>query len=215
MDNWPNYMLNSHDYPRIVNRIGRARSRIAGMLLLTLRGIPILYYGEEIGMANVNLSKEQIKDPWEKIIHGMGRDRQRTPMQWDNKRYAGFSGGEPWLPTAQDLDEVNVNKQTYVFDSMLNLYRELLQIRKEFECLRVGDYHPLDLVENAFLFIRETKHQRILIALNFSDRASFIDLEPYSPDILLLTSYLDQRNVYLEKSYNLRPNEGIIVLLNC
>src|SRR6185312_17547381 len=97
-------MLGNHDQPRVASRIGADQARVAAMMLLTLRGTPTIYYGEEIGMQNVPIPPEAVQDPFEKNVPGMGlgRDPQRTPMQWDASPNAGFAaaGVKPWLPIA-------------------------------------------------------------------------------------------------------------------
>src|SRR5690606_11977646 len=101
---WPNWVLGNHDRPRIASRVGQAQARVAAMLLLTLRGTPTLYYGDELGMRDVPIAPEQVQDPFEKNVPGMGmgRDPCRTPMQWDTSPNAGFTTGRPWLPLAAD-----------------------------------------------------------------------------------------------------------------
>src|SRR6185369_17017347 len=101
---WPNWVLGNHDRPRIASRVGAAQARLAAMLLLTLRGTPTLYYGDEIGMHDVAIPPERIQDPVERNVPGcgLGRDPQRTPMQWSAARNAGFTQAEPWLPVAED-----------------------------------------------------------------------------------------------------------------
>ena len=98
---WPNWVLGNHDQPRIAARVGAAQARVAAMLLLTLRGTPTMYYGDEIGMRDVEIPPERVQDPWEKNEPGLGlgRDPERTPMQWDALAEAPASrAGEPWLP---------------------------------------------------------------------------------------------------------------------
>jgi len=107
---WPNWVLGNHDRPRIAGRIGREQIRVAAMLLLTLRGTPTVYYGEEIGMPQVPIPPERVQDPFEKNVPGVGvgRDGCRTPMQWTSQPYAGFSTTDPWLPLASDWRHENV-----------------------------------------------------------------------------------------------------------
>jgi len=110
---WPNWVLGNHDKPRIASRIGAAQARVAAMLLLTLRGTPTLYYGDEIGMEDVPISATQVRDPYEKNVPGLGlgRDPERTPMQWDASPHAGFSRADPWLPVGTSYRSVNVAAQ--------------------------------------------------------------------------------------------------------
>src|SRR5919205_1184553 len=101
---WPNWVLGNHDRSRVASRIGPDQARVAAMLLLTLRGTPTLYQGEEIGMTDVPIPPERVQDPWERNVPGLGlgRDPARTPMPWDGRFGAGFTTGEPWLPLGAD-----------------------------------------------------------------------------------------------------------------
>ena len=107
---WPNWVLGNHDRPRVASRVGREQARVAAMLLLTLRGTPTLYYGDEIGMHQVADRARPVRDPFEKNVPGIGvgRDGCRTPMQWDATADAGFSTATPWLPLADDYARENV-----------------------------------------------------------------------------------------------------------
>ncbi|MGW8323474.1 MAG: alpha-amylase family glycosyl hydrolase, partial [Thermodesulfobacteriota bacterium] len=133
---WPCWVQNNHDMPRSIGRLAlphesaktkKLRARAAALILLTLRGTPFLYYGEEIGMRNGNIPRKAIKDPlglryWPVY---KGRDMSRTPMQWDRGPYSGFSNVEPWLPINPDHFEVNVEAQESDPVSMLSYYKEL------------------------------------------------------------------------------------------
>ena len=107
---WPNWVLGNHDKPRIATRVGAAQARVAALLLLTLRGTPTLYYGDELGMHDVAIAPDQVRDPFEKNVPGLGlgRDPVRTPMQWTGETNAGFTTGSPWLPLADDCKTINV-----------------------------------------------------------------------------------------------------------
>ena len=107
---WPNWVLGNHDRPRVASRVGPDQARVAAMLLLTLRGTPTLYYGDEIGMRQVTIAPHEVRDPFEKNVPGIGvgRDGCRTPMQWDATDGAGFSNAKPWLPLADDYRRENV-----------------------------------------------------------------------------------------------------------
>ena len=126
---WPNWVLGNHDQPRIASRIGLLQARVAALLLLTLRGTPTLYYGDELGMRDGIILPDQVRDPQGKNI-GINRDPARTPMQWSAARNAGFGEGEPWLPLADDYEHCNVAQQAHEPDSMLALYRSLLALRR-------------------------------------------------------------------------------------
>src|SRR4051794_1494110 len=142
---WPNWVLGNHDRPRIASRVGPAQARVAAMLLLTLRGTPTMYYGDEIGMQQVAIAPEQVRDPFEKNVPGIGvgRDGCRTPMQWDGSEYAGFSTATPWLPLAGNCREENVARLAGEPRSILNLYRALIELRKNRPELVFGNYVPV------------------------------------------------------------------------
>src|ERR1043166_76709 len=126
---WPNWVLGNHDQHRIASRVGRAQARGAAMLLFTLRGTPTLYYGDEIGMRDVEIPAALVRDPFERNVpgRGLGRDPERTPMQWSAEAQAGFTRAAPWLPIAADYREVNVETQDGDAHSMLPLYRRLIR----------------------------------------------------------------------------------------
>jgi alpha-glucosidase len=106
---WPNWVLGNHDQNRIAARLGPAQARIAAMLLLTLRGTPTIYYGDEIGTPSVPIPDEAVCDPVEFREPGLGRDPERTPMAWDASPHAGFSKVKPWLPLHADWATRNVS----------------------------------------------------------------------------------------------------------
>src|SRR5262249_22311510 len=147
---------------------GDARARLAALMLLTLRGTPFLYYGEEIGMRDVPIPEDRICDPVGKRFAAIGRDPERTPMQWDGTRGAGFStANETWLPIGPDADVNNVARQANDPRSLLSFYRRLLWYRKQSPALRRGTYRPLDGPTDTFIYLREHAEQRLLVALNF------------------------------------------------
>ncbi|MGQ9630371.1 MAG: glycoside hydrolase family 13 protein [bacterium] len=175
---YPTYVLSNHDQPRHYSRYSRggkpdARAKVAAALLLTLRGTPFLYYGEEIGMRNVRIPKSQLKDPvgvryWPLSV---GRDPERTPMQWSGEAGAGFTKGTPWLPIAPDFRERNVASQSADPNSLLNFYRKLIWLRKRTPALLRGNYRCLDSENpDCFSFLRADGNQRVLVSLNFSSR---------------------------------------------
>ena len=171
---WPNWVLGNHDQSRIATRVGPAQARVAMMLLLTLRGTPTLYYGDEIGMGDAAIPPDRVRDPWEINMPGLGegRDPCRTPMRWDGGPNAGFcpEGVEPWLPMGLDLETVNVAAQTGEPASMLELTRTLLRLRRERAALRSGDYESVGTEGEVLLIARAAGDDRVLIALNLSDR---------------------------------------------
>src|SRR5260221_699691 len=127
---WPNWVLGNHDRPRVASRVGAEQARVAAMLLLTLRGTPTLYYGDEIGMRQVAIVPDQVQDPFEKNVPGIGvgRDGCRTPMQWSARPHAGFSMAKPWLPPADDFARENVVNLDAVSDSSLRPLQQLTSV---------------------------------------------------------------------------------------
>jgi alpha-glucosidase len=165
---WPNWVLSNHDQPRIAARVGQAQARVAAMMLLTLRGTPTLYYGDEIGMGDVHIPADRIKDPWavNEPEACFIRDKARTPMQWSAATaHAGFSSGDPWLPLTADWESRNVRSQQDDGGSMLALHRALLALRAEHEDLLSGDFRPVAAAESVVAYRRG---DRIAVALNLS-----------------------------------------------
>ncbi len=222
-EGWPNYVLGNHDEPRIASRVGAAQARVAMMLLLTLRGTPTMYYGDEIGMHDVKIPMERKQDPWGKNLADVGRDPERTPMQWDNRPNAGFApaGIDPWLPLAEDYPQINVAAQLDDSYSMLNLTRRLLTLRKEMTALNVGEYTPVDgLPDECLAYLRQDDAKRLAITLNFCDTELVLSLTHLAnannggKAHVLLSTYLDRNEVADLTQFRLRPNEGCILALD-
>ncbi|MBC7986114.1 MAG: DUF3459 domain-containing protein [Sphingomonadaceae bacterium] len=165
---WPNWVLGNHDRPRVASRLGEAQARIAAMLLLTLRGTPTIYYGDELGLADTAIPPDRVQDPRElrEPGLGLGRDPVRTPMPWDGKTNAGFSAAEPWLPLNADWPERNVARQTRDPGSMLTLYRDLLALRRARAALALGDFASVIGTDDVLAYERRLGEERLLIALN-------------------------------------------------
>ena len=174
---WPNWVIGSHDAPRIAARIGEAQARVAAMLLLTLRGTPTLYQGDEIGIGEVVIPPDRIRDPQElrQPGIGIGRDRSRTPMPWDASRFAGFSTVEPWLPLNPDWPTRNVAAQDGEAGSMLTLYRRLLAIRRTHAALSVGDLTLVDAPAGVLVYERAHQGKRLRILLNLTAQGIALD----------------------------------------
>jgi alpha-glucosidase len=216
---WPNWVLGNHDNPRIASRVGGAQARVAAMLLLTLRGTPTLYYGDEIGMHDVPIPPECVRDPFEKNVPGLGlgRDPERTPMQWDAGPSAGFTTGTPWLPLAEDYRAVNVAAQRDDPASMLTLYQRLIRLRREEPALAVGAFEPVPAGGDLIAYRRrdpsDARSRRFLIVLNLgSQRQTFRQAGPAGGRVVLST-LLDREGEQVKDAVDLRDNEGIIVEL--
>jgi alpha-glucosidase len=211
---WPNWVLGNHDNPRIASRVGIPQARVAAMLLLTLRGTPTLYYGDEIGMRNVAIATDRVRDPFEKNVpgKGLGRDPSRTPMQWDRSRYAGFSAGEPWLPLSDDYLLVNVDAEQHDPSSYLSLYRRLLALRRSHAALCIGEYSPLSGSGEVLAYIRQAGPERMLVALNLGNDPCTVPLESLGlQGRAVLSTHLDRGNELISSAIALRSNEGLIV----
>ncbi|MFG1204444.1 alpha-amylase family glycosyl hydrolase [Xanthobacter aminoxidans] len=213
---WPNWVLSNHDRPRVVGRLGPDQARVAAMLLLTLRGTPTLYYGDEIGMAQVPIPPERVQDPFEKNVPGLGlgRDGARTPMQWDDGPFAGFSTVEPWLPLADDFTEVNVKLERGEAASLLTLTRALLALRRAHPALSVGLWSPVAAVGDLVAYLRQGEGEGLLVALNLGGNPLSATLpEAVGGGRLLLSTFCDRAGEQVGDTIDLRPNEGIVVQL--
>lgn len=216
---WPNYVLGNHDEERLANRISLAQARVAAMLLLTLRGTPTLYYGDELGMSGVSVPSKKQKDPFGRRVPGLGRDGCRTPMQWSEAPNAGFSmpdTEELWLPLQKDYQQVNVGKQLDQSTSLLNLYRHLLAYRRSTPTLQRGDYQPIEpSTSETFVYLRHLLgYQPILIALNFTSQEQILRFPQFGTGRLAISTHLDRSDPVDLSNLHLRADEGMIVELN-
>ena len=205
---WPNWVLGNHDQPRVATRVGAAQARVAAMLLLTLRGTPTLYQGEEIGMHNVAIPPELVHDPVEHNLPGLGlgRDPERTPMQWDASPNAGFSTALPWLPLADDCATHNVAVEDADPSSMLSLYRALIERRRALPALSVGSYRQVYVDEALLVYARAHAGQELVIALNLSHAARPLPEVLGQQRRLVLSTYLDAGQAGV-----LRADEGVLL----
>jgi alpha-glucosidase len=214
---WPNWVLGNHDNPRIATRIGRDQARVAAMLLLTLRGTPTLYYGDEIGMHNVAIPPDRVQDPFEKNVPGLGlgRDPCRTPMQWSAKDSAGFSTAPTWLPLADDVASVNVEAEMRESRSMLNFNRRLIELRRREPALAIGQYVSVPTSGDLLVYKRQFDDaRRYLIALDFSGQpAKFHSTVMPQQGTIVLSTHLDREKELVTDTIELRANEGVIIEL--
>jgi alpha-glucosidase len=183
---WPTYVISNHDMARSYDRYGDGKhndqiAKLMAALYLTLRGTPIMYYGEELGMATQDPArKEDVKDPlgiagWPAY---KGRDGERTPMQWNSSTNAGFSTATPWLPVAANYQTHNVASETKGPNSILNFYKRLLYLRHHNPALLDGSYVPLNGDDpNVLAYLRVYKNQAVLVALNMSGSTQEIHLD--------------------------------------
>lgn len=220
---WPNWVLGNHDQHRIATRVGQAQARLAQMLLLTLRGTPTCYYGDEIGMEDVPIPYEQTVDPAARqqpeLYEIFGRDPERTPMQWDDSPNAGFTapGVTPWLPLAADYRQRNVAAQDGDPASMLTFYRTLAALRRTEPALNRGAYEEIELGLPDVLAYRRTHpgSDGFVVVLNFGDDSRVIDLDKAGlakADIVLSTDP-DADITRTTSNWALAPNTGVLFRL--
>ena len=231
---WNSIFLGNHDFSRIVSRFGNDNefheesSKLLATLLMTLRGTPSLYQGDEIGMTNVDYSNISFYDDVETInawkeaidnkknmkkffeaIQKQSRDNARTPMQWDNKKNAGFSKAKPWIKVNDNYKKINVKNQEKDLDSILNHYKLLIKLRKENSTLVYGKYEDLDPMHTKiFSYKRWDENDVFIIHLNFSNCSVKINSNEIKDYKLVISNY-----TFAKKSYNLNPWEARIYKL--
>ncbi len=196
-DGWPTFLYSNHDRTRHYDRYAAGmandsdtKDRITKLLaamLLTVRGTPVMYYGEEIGMENRDPQRlEEVQDPIGKLgwPKEKGRDGERTPMQWSADTNAGFSTAKPWVPVAGNYKTHNVATEEKYPDSVLNFYKSLLKLRKSEPALREGDYKALNTDDaNVLTYVRNKGKDTVVIALNMSNRAQTVSIDPASCNV--------------------------------
>jgi alpha-glucosidase len=214
---WPNWVLGNHDQMRLATRIGPEQARVAGMLLLTLRGTPTLYYGDELGMKDGVIRPDAVQDPAEKNQPGigMGRDPERTPMLWNNSVNAAFTTGMPWLPISPDYALRTVETEKRDPGSVLSLYRNLLKLRRKHAALHSGDVYgvkPTDEGNQNVLAYRRTDGvERLQVLLNLTGDPQTIACPPGH---VLLSTHSGQDSTEFSGSVTLRPHEGLLITLD-
>lgn len=221
---WPVYVISNHDMQRSYNRYGNGKdndriAKVMAGMYLTLRGTPIMYYGEELGMENNDPTrKEDVKDPlgqsgWPA---NKGRDGERTPMQWDGTANAGFTGGVPWLPIPESHKTHNVDHELKDADSVLRFYKQLLEIRRGSPALLDGVYIPLlESDPNVLGYLRNYKghstDSMVLVLLNMSasEQKVKVDLSAHGIQAhkrtLLLTSLVTAPSEDAQQAISMEP----------
>lgn len=208
----PVYSTGNHDQPRIATRYGIERARTLAMLVLTLPGVPLIYYGDELGMFNVNIDPDQMKDPFgiSDRDSGHGRDPERTPMQWNSSLNAGFSLGKPWLPVSLDFETCNAEVQAEDQFSMWTLYQKLITLRKDYCALRQGTYESFDIHPDVYSYCRRSKENSFTIVLNFSDDELEVPTERLLGKIRAST-HPREKNRIVGETATLLPHEGLVI----
>ena len=227
----------NHDQPRIVSRFGNegeywkeSAKMLAGMIHL-MRGTPYIYQGEEIGMTNphytsieqyadvesrnyyeILLNEGKTKEEALEILAARSRDNSRTPMQWTDERYCGFSDTKPWIPVSDNFEKINVKKQKQDRDSILEFYKKLIMLRKEKEVIARGNIEFME-VENAgvLAYTRCLDKQKLLVCCNFRDVESQMEFtQEWKSGRKILGNYEENhKNNY--KVLTLRPYEIIVL----
>jgi alpha-glucosidase len=211
---WPNWVLGNHDQPRIGARVGQEQARVAAMLLLTLRGTPTMYYGDEIGIGKVEIPADAVQDPWERNEPGLGRDPERTPMHWDGSDNGGFTTGRPWLPLDPGFATSHVEALSRDPSSILTLYRRLVALRRHHRALSVGGYAPVVTDGDVLAYERRHGPERVLVMLNLGHEARRVPLPADAPrGRVLLSTRLDRVGEEAGPRVELRPDEGLLVAL--
>jgi alpha-glucosidase len=207
---WPVWVIGGHDKRRIESKIGQAQLRALAMLLMTLPGTPFLYMGDEIGKERSPIPAAQVQDAFEKLVpgFGLGRDPERTPMRWDDTPNGGFTKGKPWLPMNDDRSR-NVARQAGDERSNLQLFRQLIDLRRRELCLIDGTYRPCRSRNDILSFERVSGRARVSVVLNISSEPR--RWECCEPGDRLISTNLDRPREPVAGPVLLRPNEGILV----
>jgi alpha-glucosidase len=214
---WPNYVLGNHDQSRLATRVGAQQARAAAMLLLTLRGTPTLYYGDELGMEDVPIAPNQIRDPAEKNEpgKGKGRDPERSPMLWLDTANAGFTAPEaaPWLPLQHDWQTENVAAQMQRPQSMLMLYRKLLALRRGSAALHSGAISDVVAEGNVLRYVRSEPEGGKRFQLLFNLGGDHAETQ-CAAGTVVLTTLLDGEGARVDGVVTIEGGEGLLVALD-
>jgi alpha-glucosidase len=207
----------NHDEPRIASRLGAAQARQMMVLLLTLRGTPTIYYGDELGFVDAVVPPERRQDPWGLQVTevDVGRDPARAPMLWSVGKNGGFTdpGIEPWLPII-DPAQYSVDAQLGSQGTMLELTRSLLRLRRERVSLRLGSYTGLTgLPPNCYGFMRDHGSERMVIVASFADETVDVTLPlPGAWRLVATTSAVSAETpMIVSGSMRLDPREAVVL----
>ena len=210
---WPNWVLGNHDRSRVASRVGPAQARVAAMLLLTLRGTPTLYQGDELGQPDVAVPPELVQDPWERRVPGLGlgRDPVRTPLAWDPGAGGGFTTGSPWLPLDPAYRTRNVATLREDPRSILTLHRRLLALRRARPALATGGIEGVAAEGDVLSYTRTGEGGPCTVALNLGPRPARVTDLGVPGGRVLLTTHLDREGEATDGPVAVRPDEGVIV----
>ncbi len=209
----PVYCMGNHDNSRVAARFGRPAARVAATLQLTTPGMPVIYYGDELGMIDGVIHASQRQDPFaahhDELI-SLNRDPERTPMPWNSEPGAGFSTTKPWLPINSDHTFYNVANEQQDDVSFLRMYRRLLTLRKQSEALRHGLFAMLPRQHDVVLYRRSSKRECFVVVLNFGSSWASVELEDEDAGVTVFSTHpFDEHEP--RAVFRLRPYEAIIV----
>lgn len=220
MSNYPTLFFGSHDMPRIITRLadGNPEKALAlAALMLTAKGVPFVYYGEEIGMHNIvaenlkemvdiqgrthyELALDKGKNSDEALVEGnqYNRDKSRSPMQWNGDAFAGFSTEKTWIKTNSDYKKVNVQELSKKENSIHNGYKKLIALRNNEKALQYGKYDRLEHIDNQILFTRSYKRDKITVVINFGSEKKVVI--PEGAKILIGSQKLKSNNFIIYRN---------------
>lgn len=210
----PSIVFGNHDFSRLATRFGKNNVRSAAFLLLTLWGVPTIYYGDEIGMEDGMIPASHRQDPWNRS--GTGRDPERTPMQWESSPNGGFctAEAEPWLPVNSNFNHLNVAIQNEDQTSLLNLFRKLLMLRHKISSLNRGGIEFLEAPDDMLIFLRSYADEKVLVIVNFNENSRVLNFSSLGKqgEELISTNWQRTGSVDLAE-LPIDPHESIVIQL--
>jgi alpha-glucosidase len=208
-------VLGNHDISRVASRLGPAQARVAAVLLLTLPGTPILYQGDELGLADVPIPPAQALDPIARLVPGRGRDPERTPMPWDAGPGGGFTSGCPWLPLGAGNLALSVAAQRDDPGSMLALHRRQVRLRRNAPALVGGGYQPVESDGDVLAYQRAAlTRASYLVALNLGPHPARLAVPgPALAGRFLVSTSPDREGEAVGGDLELRGDEGVVLSL--
>lgn len=206
---WPDWVLGNHDVPRVATRVGFAQARVAMVLLMTLRGTPTLYQGDELGMEDVPVPADRVRDPFARFGAGRGRDPERAPVPWDDGAHAGFSSAEPWLPLPAPGRPPSVTAQDRDPTSLLTLTRRLIALRNREPALSEGAWRGVAAEGGVLVYDRSHAGRRFRIALNLRSSPARIEVPAGSRTVF--ATHGDDPQPSAAGSLALGPDEGVVL----
>ncbi len=203
-----NYVLGNHDRSRVISRLGKRKALALALLSMALPGSNFVYYGEEIGMIDIDIKKGEEQDEWSKrvTVVDFGRDKERGIMQWDSSEFAGFSQVKPWIGMPKEQERINVKNEKENPNSILNFYKKIIALKKE-PVFAEGKYQPIPIFENTTLVFKRVLGDKFsLVVINMSNEEVF--WMPSENGKVIISSYLDEP----DPKSSLRPNEARVLM---